>query len=138
MKFVSPLEEAILLRRYKRFLADVQFPDGTETTVHCPNPGAMLGVAPEGAPCWVSRSPNKTRKLPFTLEMVECEGPDGATKVGINTHHPNKIAEEAIQAGIIDGLTPDLPLRREVKYGEEKSRIDILLEGPQKTWVEVK
>ncbi|MEM6650021.1 MAG: DNA/RNA nuclease SfsA, partial [Pseudomonadota bacterium] len=66
------------------------------------------------------------------------EGPDGATKVGINTHHPNKIAEEAIQAGIIDGLTPDLPLRREVKYGEEKSRIDILLEGPQKTWVEVK
>ncbi|MEM6650667.1 MAG: DNA/RNA nuclease SfsA, partial [Pseudomonadota bacterium] len=58
MKFVSPLEEAILLRRYKRFLADVQFPDGTETTVHCPNPGAMLGVAPEGARCWVSRSPN--------------------------------------------------------------------------------
>lgn len=138
MKFQSPLIEGILLKRYKRFLADVRFADGTETVVHCPNPGAMLGVAPENARCWVSLSPNKARKLPHTLEIVECPGPEGQTLVGINTHHPNKIAEEAIKAGAIKELSADLPLRREVRYGAEKSRIDLLLDGNVPLWVEVK
>ncbi|WOI54511.1 DNA/RNA nuclease SfsA [Parvularcula sp. LCG005] len=138
MKFSAPLQPAILLRRYKRFLADVQFPDGTETTVHCPNPGAMLGVAPTGARCWLSLSSNKNRKLPYTLEIVECPGPDGPTLVGINTNLPNRLAEEAISAGLIGELDAAAPLRREVRYGEEKSRIDILLETSPPTWVEVK
>ena len=138
MQFDPIFEPATLLRRYKRFLADVVLSDGTETTVHCPNPGAMLGVAPEGARCWVSRSPNKNRKLPLTLEIVECPGPNGQALVGINTNTPNKLAVEAITSGLIAELPSDAPLRREVRYGEEKSRIDILLETPNPTYVEVK
>ncbi|MEM9233944.1 MAG: DNA/RNA nuclease SfsA [Pseudomonadota bacterium] len=140
MEFPVPLEEAVLLRRYKRFLADISLPGGEETTVHCPNPGAMLGVAPENARCWVSRSPNKARKLPLTLEIVECPGPDGSALVGINTHRPNALAEEALRAGRIKGIEADVPLRREVRYGEEKSRIDLLAEpeGSPATYIEVK
>ena len=138
MQFDPPLDEAILLKRYKRFLADVRWPDGREETVHCPNPGAMLGVAPEGARCWVSRSKNKARKLPCTLEIVECDGPDGLTPVGVNTNHPNKIAEEAILAGLIEGIDPTLPIEREVRYGEERSRIDLLQRGEQNVFIEVK
>lgn len=138
MDFLTPLDPAILLRRYKRFLADIRLPDGTETTVHCPNPGAMLGVAPEGARCWVSRSSNKARKLPLTLEIVECDGPQGKALVGVNTNLPNKLAEEAIVNGLIPDLSPEEGLRREVRYGEEKSRIDLHLPGPPQTWIEVK
>ncbi|MEM1409935.1 MAG: DNA/RNA nuclease SfsA [Pseudomonadota bacterium] len=130
MKFDPPLEAGILLRRYKRFLADIQFPDGSETTAHCPNPGAMLGVAPEGARCWVSRSSSKTRKLPLTLEVVECPSPGSKDcLVGINTHRPNKLAEEAIALGLVDGIDSEKPLEREVRYGEERSRIDLLQRG---------
>ncbi|ADM09978.1 SfsA, sugar fermentation stimulation protein [Parvularcula bermudensis HTCC2503] len=134
MQFASPLEEVVLLRRYKRFLADVRFPDGTEITVHCPNPGAMMGVAPAGARAFVSRSPNKTRKLPYTLELVECpvpgRPPDEAatTLVGINTMHPNTLAAETLAMGLL----PDLPLEgwaREVRYGQENSRIDFFHKG---------
>ncbi|MEO1043202.1 MAG: DNA/RNA nuclease SfsA [Pseudomonadota bacterium] len=138
MQFDPPLEEAILLKRYKRFLADVRRPDGREETVHCPNPGAMLGVAPEGARCWVSRSQNQARKLPCTLEIVECEGPQGLVPVGINTHHPNRLAEEAILAGLVDGIDQALPLEREVRYGEERSRIDLLQRGARDLYIEVK
>lgn len=141
MQFSSPLQSAILLRRYKRFLADIELPDGTHTTVHCANPGAMLGVAPEGARCWVSRSASRTRKLPLSLEIVECPSAAGGTAlVGINTHHPNRLAEEAILSGLVDGLSPDAIIRREVRYGAEKSRIDLLLDpdGRMPTFVEVK
>lgn len=140
MDFENPLTSATLLRRYKRFLADIRLKDGTETTVHCPNPGAMLGVAPTGAQCWVSRSANKARKLPLTLEITECDSPQGRTLVGVNTNLPNKLAEEAIQAGRLDGVPPDIPLRREVKYGEERSRIDLLAEpeGERAVYIEVK
>ena len=138
MHFDPILEPATLLRRYKRFLADVVLSDGTETTVHCPNPCSMVGAAPEGARCWGSRSPNKARKLPLTLEIVECPGPDGHALVGINTNAPNKLAVEAISQGIITELPHDAPLKREVRYGEEKSRIDILLDTPKPTYVEVK
>lgn len=140
MKFPAPLEEATLVKRYKRFLADIRLPDGNETTVHCPNPGAMLGVAPEGARCWISRSPNKARKLSLTLEIVECEGPEGHCLTGINTNLPNRLAEEAIRAGALDGIPGDIPLRREVKYGAERSRIDFLAEpgGAPPLYIEVK
>ncbi|MEM9809742.1 MAG: DNA/RNA nuclease SfsA [Pseudomonadota bacterium] len=138
MDFNPPLEEAILLRRYKRFLADIAWPGGREETVHCPNPGAMLGVAPEGARCWVSRSKNKARKLPLTLEIVECDGPQGLTPVGVNTNHPNKLAAEAISMGLIDGADADVPLEKEVRYGEERSRIDLLQRGASDLYIEVK
>ena len=138
MQFDPPVQEAVLLKRYKRFLADIRWPDGLEETVHCPNPGAMLGVAPEGARCWVSRSANKARKLPCTLEIVECEGPQGLVPVGINTHHPNRLAEEAIRAGLVEGVDPERPLEREVRYGEEKSRIDLLQRGNRDLYIEVK
>lgn len=139
MIFDPPLEPARLIRRYKRFLADVVYDDGREETVHCPNPGAMLGVAPENAPCWLSRSPNKARKLPMTLEIVECPSPPASqTLVGINTNLPNKLAVEAIEAGLVDGVDPSKPLEREVRYGEEKSRIDLLQRGERDLFIEVK
>ncbi|MEE4207696.1 MAG: DNA/RNA nuclease SfsA, partial [Parvularcula sp.] len=139
MLFPSPLRPATLLCRYKRFLADVRFDDGEATTVHCPNPGAMMGVAPQGARCWVSRSPNETRKLPYTLEIVECENPSGEKVLtGINTHHPNRLAEEAIRQGLVGALEADGELLREVRYGEERSRIDLLQPGRPDTFIEVK
>lgn len=139
MIFEPGLERGTLLRRYKRFLADIRQANGTETTVHCPNPGAMLGVAPENAACWVSRSSNKARKLPLTLEVVECPSPPGESAlVGINTNRPNRLAEEAIALGLVDGIDPAEPLKREVRYGEERSRIDLLQRGEKDHFIEVK
>jgi len=139
MRFPSPLIEGTLLKRYKRFLADVRLNTGEEVTVHCPNPGAMMGVAPSGARCWISLSPNKARKLPHTLELVEISDFGRPVITGINTGHPNKIAEEAIERGVIPELAGYDSLRREVKYGEN-SRIDILLESEKRKpcYVEVK
>jgi sugar fermentation stimulation protein A len=135
MQFDPPLISATLLKRYKRFLADVRFADGRETTVHCANPGSMLGLAAPGNPVWVSDSRNPKRKLPLSLEMIEVEG----ALVGINTHLANKLVEEAILGGQIAALRGYGSLRREVKYGQN-SRIDFLLEDPARRpcYVEVK
>lgn len=137
MLFPTPLVPATLQRRYKRFLADVTLPDGTTTTVHVPNSGAMLGLDAPGSECWVSRAPNPDRKLAYTLEIVR-EMATGAL-VGCNTMHPNRLAEEAIRGGVIPDLAGYATLRREVKYGVN-SRIDLLLEDPGKptAYVEVK
>lgn len=140
MRFKSSLEHGILIRRYKRFLADVVLEDGRETTVHVPNPGAMLGLTAPGLPVWLSRSPDPKRKLPLTLEAVVL--PD-AGPVGVNTLNPNRIAEAAIPRGQIPELTGYRILRREVRYDID-SRIDILLEddakdlGRPSCWVEIK
>lgn len=140
MRFKTPLECGTLIRRYKRFLADVTLTDGTETTIHVPNPGAMLGLTEPGLPVWMSRSPDPKRKLPLTLELVEL--PD-AGLVGVNTMNPNRIGEAAIAEGRIAELTGYPILRREVRY-DENSRIDILLQsGPDalqrpSAWVEIK
>ncbi len=136
MHFPSPLEPAILHRRYKRFLADLTLDNGEEITAHCPNPGSMMGVAPEGARAYVAKSPSKTRKLPYTLELVDVDG----VYVAINTLNPNKIAEEAVNGGWIPELTGYDEVRREVKYGEN-SRIDLLLSGGRRAapcYVEIK
>jgi sugar fermentation stimulation protein A len=95
MRWPSPLIPGRLLRRYKRFLADVALDAGTEVTVHCPNPGRMLGLDQPGARVWLSRAPNLARKLPLTLELVEADG----GLVGINTMHPNRLARRRSAPG---------------------------------------
>ncbi|MEP1207920.1 MAG: DNA/RNA nuclease SfsA [Rhizobiaceae bacterium] len=139
MLFDPPLIEATLIQRYKRFLADVRLRDGEELTVHCPNPGAMLGLSEPGNRVWISDSQNPKRKLQYTLELMEVDAPEGKTLVGINTMHPNKLAAEAISADLIPQLCGYDTLRREVKYGEN-SRIDLLLEseGRRPCYVEIK
>jgi len=135
MRFNEPLIPCTFLKRYKRFLADVRLEDGTELTVHCPNSGSMKGCQPVGGPAWISDSKNPKRKLRYTLEMVSLDG----VPICVNTQRPNALVEEAILDGVIEEVQGYPTLRREVRYGAEKSRIDILLEGPQGLcYVEVK
>ena len=135
MRFPSPLLSGRLVRRYKRFLADITLDDGREITAHCANPGSMLGVAIEGAPVWVSEHQDKKRKLPFSWQLVDI----GGVLIPVNTSNPNRIIDEALRDGVIPELDGYEETRREVKYGE-KSRIDFLLEDPRKgaCYVEVK
>lgn len=136
MRFPAPLIRGRLLRRYKRFLADVMIDgEGGETVVHVPNPGAMLGLAAPGLTVWLSRSAAPTRKLPYTLELVEVDG----VLVGVNTMHPNRLAAEALAAGAIPELAGYASVRAEVKYGQA-SRVDFLLTDPDRAacWLEIK
>ena len=124
LQFENDLIPCTLVRRYKRFLADVEMPDGAVITVHCPNPGAMLGLDAPGSRAFISDSQNPARKLRHTLEIVEADG----TLVGINTNLPNRLAREAIENGLVEVL-PDAEIRAEQKYGEN-SRIDFLVHEP--------
>ncbi len=136
MKFNAPLVRGRLVRRYKRFLADVMIEgDETETVVHVPNPGAMLGLNSPGLTVWLSKSSSPTRKLPYTLELVEADG----GLVGINTMHPNRLVAEALAAGIVPELAGYASVRAEVKYGQA-SRVDFLLTDPDRAscWLEIK
>lgn len=136
MKFEPALQEAQFLRRYKRFFADVALPDGSELTIHCANTGSMKHCLEEGMPCWFSRSANPKRKLPGTLEIVTNR--DGLL-AGVNTASANTLVAEAIESGGIPDLGGFVTLRREVRYGRENSRIDLLLEGNERRcYVEVK
>jgi len=132
MEFKTTLITGRLIKRYKRFLADVVLDSGQVITAHCANPGAMTGLSVPGSKVWLSISDNPKRKLKYSWELVEPEGvllaaPQVGPLVGINTSHPNNIVAEAIGGGLIEELKGYGMLRREVKYGE-KSRIDILLE----------
>lgn len=138
MNFPEPLVEGHLIRRYKRFLADVRLEDGSEVTAHCPNTGSMLGCQPHDARVWLSRSDNPKRKLPFTWELVETAPGELAC---INTARPNAQARAAVESGQVVELAGYQSCRSEVKYGSEKSRIDLLLSGHRSepdAWVEVK
>lgn len=136
MKFDPPLEQGVFLKRYKRFMVDVQLADGSEITVHCPNTGSMKNCLAPGEPCWFSDSQNPKRKYRHSLEVVTTPAGD---KAGVNTARPNALIEEAINDGVIEKLQGYDQLKREVKYGEENSRIDIFLEKDnQQCFVEVK
>ena len=144
MKISPPLSEARLIRRYKRFLADVILADGTETTLHCPNTGSMKNCQPDNARVWYSKSDNPKRKYPFTWELVELpvsfSGVEGNVLAGINTGRSNHLVKEAIASNCIDELLGYDVIRSEVRYGQENSRVDLLLQKGSVTdcYVEVK
>lgn len=135
MNFPDPLIRGRLLKRYKRFLTDVELENGELVVAHCANPGSMLSLLVEGAEVWISPARNPDRKLKYTWEMIRI----GEALVGLNTNLANKIVEEAINSGEIPELAGYETLRREVKYGKN-SRIDILLEsdGVPICYVEIK
>lgn len=127
MRYDEPLIEGVLIRRYKRFLADVILADGSKHTVHCANPGSMKACSEPGRPVLLSKSSRKERKLRHTLEMIRM----GRTWVGINTARPNAWVAELIRLGKISELRDYGAIRREVTVGEEaRSRIDLLLSDP--------
>jgi sugar fermentation stimulation protein A len=136
MKFAAPLVEGRLVRRYKRFLADVELAGGGAVTAACPNTGSMMGCCEPGSRVWLSESDSPTRKYRHTWEIVESEG----VKVGINTGLPNRLVREAIEQGVIGELAGYASIRPEVAFGEERSRIDLLLEDAARPacYVEVK
>ncbi|HLW74026.1 MAG TPA: DNA/RNA nuclease SfsA [Gammaproteobacteria bacterium] len=125
MRFDPPFREARLLRRYKRFLADVEFPDGRRITVHCPNTGSMLGCAEPGMRVWLSQATNPKRKYAWTWEQVEALP---GVAVGIHTGRTNSLVREGIETGLIRELAGYPKLRGEVMAGEG-FRVDFLLSG---------
>lgn len=130
------LTEGSLIKRYKRFLADICLPDGSEITVHCPNTGAMTGCAEPGSRVWLSTSDNPKRKYAQTWELVETQPDEMAC---IHSAKANTLVKEAIEREVITELSGYASIKTEVKYGEEGSRIDLLLEAPdQSCFVEVK
>ncbi|SDI64228.1 sugar fermentation stimulation protein A [Ferrimonas sediminum] len=137
MKYPQPLQSATLIKRYKRFLADVTLDNGDVMTLHCANTGAMTGCAEPGDTVWYSTSNNPKRKYPCSWELTQTR--DGHF-IGINTATANTLAAEAIEQGVLDALGGYDRIQREVRYGEENSRIDLLLSGNHNPlcYVEVK
>lgn len=134
--FSTNLHKARLEKRYKRFFADVILEDGTKATAHCPNTGSMATCMSPGATVWLTFSDDPKRKLKWTWELTETsEG-----YIGINTAMPNRVVEHSVQAGLIPELAGYATMQREVKYGSENSRIDLLLSDTAKPqcYVEVK
>lgn len=132
MKLPSPLVEGRLVRRYQRFLAEVELADGTLVTAHTPNTGSMLQCAVAGYPVLISRSDNPARKLAWTLELIRVNG----HWVDTHTHRTNRVVEEALRSGQLPGLA-GYEIFPEYRFGD--SRLDFLLKkGEQKVFVEVK
>ena len=135
MKFIAPLIEGRLIRRYKRFLADIELNDGQIITAHTANTGAMTGCAEPGSRVWLSESTNLKRKYRHTWELVQAV-PPAKSLIGINTQRSNALVKEAIAAGVVPELKQYTNIRAEVRYGQENSRIDLLLESHNTTGIE--
>ncbi|MEB3350816.1 MAG: DNA/RNA nuclease SfsA [Cyanobacteriota bacterium] len=144
---LAELHEGVLLKRYKRFLADVELADGTQVTAHCPNTGPMTGVLHPGGRVRLRHDPSPTRKLAWTWEQAETTGATGEPVwVGVNTALPNRLVRTTIEAGLLEPwLGPIDQIKAEVPYGEgRRSRIDLLLTpaatnpDPRPIYVEVK
>lgn len=135
MRFSSPLLPGRLLRRYQRFLADVELASGQSVTVHCPNSGSMATCSSPGQAVLLSRHESPKRKLAYTWELYH----SGEGWVCVNTQLPNAVVAEGIACGRIPELAGYAELRREVNYAD-RHRIDILLSAPQRPpcYVEVK
>lgn len=139
MRFPKALIRGRLVRRYKRFLADVELECGEIITASCPNTGSMLGLSGPGTYIWLSTNDSPKRKYRHTWELVENDLGSGPVLVGINTGHPNKLVADAIADGTLEALAGYDSLKREQAYGKA-SRIDLLLEDPVKgrCYVEIK
>ncbi len=121
MEFNPPLQRGTLVRRYKRFLADILDESGEMLVIHCPNTGSMQGCLKPGAPVWYSQSDNKKRKYAHTWEMIEIEP---SVRIGINTHLANQLVREAWQKQLVPELKEYVQIEGEKKFGQENSRID--------------
>jgi len=132
---LPPLIPGKLVKRYKRFLADVVLADGREVTAHCPNSGRMIACSQPGRPVYLSQHDNPKRKLKYTWELIDMP----TSLVGVNTQLPNRLASHAIANGQVHELTGYSDIQREVKVGDH-SRLDIRLRSPQQgtCYIEVK
>nr|WP_024965697.1 DNA/RNA nuclease SfsA [Pantoea sp. IMH] len=137
MDYYPALRPATLVKRYKRFLADVITPEGEALTIHCANTGAMTGCATPGDTVWYSTSDSPTRKYPHGWELTETQLGDW---ICVNTLRANGLVKEALEAQRIPAFAGYTGLRSEVKYGSEKSRIDFLLQADHQVncYIEVK
>lgn len=136
MRFQTPLIPATLIRRYKRFLADIRLDDGQEVTAHCANPGSMMGLAEPGMRIWVEPNDDPKKKLKYGWRLVDHAN---GHFTGVDTSVPNRALRAALEAGEVAGLDGYEHVRAEVKYGQN-SRIDFLLQGKGRrdAYVEVK
>ena len=137
MEFIPALQPATLIKRYKRFLADVRLPNGEVITLHCANTGAMTGCATPGDTVWYSTSDSTTRKYPCSWELTQtAEG----HWIGVNTHRANRLVEELLAQQSIAALKPYTRWQPEVKFGDENSRVDFVLFNQQQLscYLEVK
>ena len=136
MQFQTPLIPARLIRRYKRFLADIQLEDGREVTAHCANPGSMMGLAEEGMKIWVEPNDDPKKKLKYGWRLVDHEN---GHFTGVDTAVPNRALKASLMVGEVPEFAEYSTVLPEQKYGE-KSRIDFLLrqDGLQDAYVEVK
>ena len=136
MRFQTPLIPARLIRRYKRFLSDMELPDGRQVVAHCPNPGSMIGLREPGMRCWLEPNDDPKKRLKYGWRLVELPGGHWS---GIDTAVPNRVVKEALAARAVPELAAYGGVRAEVKYGE-RSRVDLLLTeaGLPDAYVEVK
>lgn len=134
MRIPEPSQQGLLIKRYKRFLADIRLDDCTALTVHCPNSGSMKGCSSPGSPVIISRSDNPKRKYAWTLEMVRENG----IWIGVNTSMTNKLVREGLENNIIDEFCPIDSITPEIRVSP-RSRLDFLLETEgSKIFIEVK
>ena len=134
MHVPEPRQYGTLIKRYKRFLADIRLHDDSILTVHCPNSGSMKGCSTPGSEVVISKSSNPKRKYSWTLEMVK----ENNCWIGINTSMTNKLVEEGLINGVIDDFGPINSIQREVKVSHS-SRLDFLVQAPEEqTYIEVK